>query len=235
MPLGNFGTVYGNNRNARQIYKTELFDAVESDNINNVKKVLQEITVLKLDLIDAEDGIRNQVALDTASANGNLDIVKALVEAGANINATDIDNISPLGYAATNGHSDIVIYLSSLRELNPNIVRTGKYADETPLMYAAWKCNKEAVEALIKKGANVNATKRVDGFKPILYAIYNVNGKQEADDIIKLLIDNNANMINFHAQYASEYPSQSTKSTKSRKSKSRKSRKSKSRKSRKSR
>ena len=228
-PSGKFGTVYGNNRNTRQIYKTELFDAVESDNINNVKKILEAITVLKLDLIDAEDTIRNNVALDIACANGNLDIVKALVEAGANVNATDIDNISPLGYAATNGHSDVVIYLCSLSELNPNIIRTGQYADETPLMYAAWKCNKEAVEALIKKGADVNATKDVDGFKPVLYAIYNVNGKEEADKIIMLLFKNKANVDGFDAQYASVYPSQSTnfrKSRKTRKSKSRKSRKS---------
>lgn len=232
MPLGNFGTVYGNHRNARKIYRNALFDAVESNNIDNVKKVLEDISVLKLDIINAEESIRNKVALHIASHNGYLDIVKALVEAGANVNATDIENVSPLGYATTNGHSDVVIYLCSLPNINPNIVRTGKYADETPLMHAAWKCNKEAVEALIQKGADVNATKRVDGFKPVLYAIYNVNGKQEADDIIKILIDNNANIVNFHAQYASKYPSQSTNSRKSRKSKSRKSKSRKSRKSR---
>jgi ankyrin repeat protein len=175
-------------------------------------------------------------------------MVKALVEAGANVNATDISNLSPLGYAATYGHSDIVIYLCSLPKINPNIVRTGKFVSETPLMHAAWKCSSEAVEALLDIKADATAINTRNNHSTLIYAVHNVGGKDEADKIISLLIDNGAEIDEiFVKQYSDKYKIEYTlknnenqdggtrklksKTRKSRKSKSRKSRKSKSRKS----
>ena len=245
MPSGNFGTVYGNIRNARQRYITELFDAVESNNINNVKKVLEAISVLKLyGVIDAENFTRNQVALDIACHNGNLDIVKALVKAGANVNAADIDNVPPLGYAATRGFSDIVIYLSSLPNINPNILRTGEFVSETPLMYAAWKCSSEAVNALLYAKADATAVNIRNNHSTLIYALHNLHGKVEADKIISLLIDKGAKIDEiFLTQYTDKYGIKYTSKNnenqdggrRNLKSKSRKSKTRKSRKSRKSR
>jgi ankyrin repeat-rich membrane spanning protein len=192
----NRGIEFQNNRNPRDIYINKLFMAVRTNDILQVNEILTSMYVLKLsDGIDAVNEI-NKTPLIIACENGNLDIVKALVKAGADINAVDIYNLSPLGYAATYGHSEIVVYLCEF-DINPNIVRIGKFADETPLMYAAWKCNKEAVEALIKKGADVNAYKQSDNFTPVIYALYNINGKEEVEQIIDLLLENGASAINF--------------------------------------
>jgi ankyrin repeat protein len=211
MPSGNFGTVYGNSQNPQQEYTNALFAAVNDNDINEVNKILKDISILKLPrVIEQKQVPINKTALHIACENGNLDMVKALVKAGAISYAVDIYNVSPLGYAATEGHSDIVIYLCSLPHVNPNTVRTGVFADEMPLMYAAWKCNMEAVEALIKKGADVNAYKNADFFTPAIYAVYNYNGKDEADKIISLLVKNGAVLDkifknNYNKKYGEQY------------------------------
>ena len=212
MPSGNFGTVFGNNHSPQQGYTNALFAAVNSDDITEVNKILDDISVLKLSrVIKQKEVTNNKTVLHIACENGNLDMVKALVKAGALSYAVDIYNVSPLGYAATGGHSDIVIYLCSLPHVNPNTVRTGQFADEMPLMYAAWKCNMEAVEALINKGADVNAYKEVDLFTPAAYAVYNYNGKDEADKIISLLINKGASIDPvFLKQYKVKYSTQYT-------------------------
>jgi ankyrin repeat protein len=189
MPV-NFGTIFLNN-NPEQKYTDDLFAAVVANDLAQVNRLLEAIAVLKLPkVIKNIQSPHNRTVLHIASENGNLEMVKSLIKAGALAYAVDKHNVPALGYAATYGRSNIVIYLCSLPQVNPNTVRTGEFADEMPLMYAAWKCNMEAVEAIIKKGADVNAYKKSDNFTPAIYAIYNTKGKQEADKIISLLVKN---------------------------------------------
>ncbi len=49
--------------------------------------------------------------LRTACRNGNLEIVKALVEAGADTGRRDDNGNSPVHYAAWNGHKEVLVYL----------------------------------------------------------------------------------------------------------------------------
>ena len=129
----------------------------------------------------------NNTILHLACSRGILSIVQNICERGADINAVDTTNATPLSYSAIYGFSDIVIYLSSLPGINPNIVRTGpKFGGESPLMHAAWKCSFEAVEALINAGADVNAERSVgDHFTVLMYSTYNTVGK---DDLEKMKI-----------------------------------------------
>jgi len=190
--LGNVGTVYGNNKNPRESYIRLLFIAVDMNNIENVKEYLKSIQVLKIkEVINAVSGPTEYTLLHQACGKGYLDIVTALVEAGANINAVDINNISPVVYAATNGKSDIVEYLSTL-DIDPNILRTD-YDGESALMYTAWKCSSKAAIALIEKGADVNAKRKKDLHSPIQYAIYN-SDLSEAIKIIRALLDAGADV-----------------------------------------
>ena len=50
-------------------------------------------------------------ALWCAAATGHLDVVKYLVEAGADVNATTLTNSTPMRAACFDGHLDIVSYL----------------------------------------------------------------------------------------------------------------------------
>ena len=54
--------------------------------------------------------ITNDKALKYASGNGHLEVVKYLVDHGANVNAEDDE---ALRYASKNGHKDIVTFLKS--------------------------------------------------------------------------------------------------------------------------
>lgn len=56
----------------------------------------------------------------TAAAMGELEVLKVLVSAGANVNAQDFAGYAPLHHAAKEGHKDIVIWLLA-NGANPNL------------------------------------------------------------------------------------------------------------------
>lgn len=56
-----------------------------------------------------------------AASHGRLDTVKLLLEAGAEINLQDEDGSTALMCASEHGHAEIVRYLLSIPECNPNI------------------------------------------------------------------------------------------------------------------
>lgn len=49
-----------------------------------------------------------------AAAEGNLDVVKILIKAGADTSLKDVDGDDALSFASQGGHSEVVDYLSSL-------------------------------------------------------------------------------------------------------------------------
>ena len=55
---------------------------------------------------------KNKTALLLASEKGDYEIVKYLVENGADVNATDKQNRTALHFASQNGHYEIKKYLS---------------------------------------------------------------------------------------------------------------------------
>src|SRR5262245_3228658 len=57
---------------------------------------------------DASQGIFNGAPLMMASANGNVDIVKLLLDAHADTNISDDSGLTPLMSAAYMGHDDIL-------------------------------------------------------------------------------------------------------------------------------
>lgn len=80
--------------------------------------------------------------ITVAAANGYIDIVKALIQAGADINP--INQSTPLEAACLRGHIDIVKLL----------LEHGAYADlGTPLIYATEQGYTEIVRLLLNKGA----------------------------------------------------------------------------------
>merc|ERR1711981_436982 len=60
--------------------------------------------------INAQDA-DGRTALACACADGAEDVVKLMVEEGAEMGIPDLDNYTPLHHAALNGHDNIVKYL----------------------------------------------------------------------------------------------------------------------------
>lgn len=121
-----------------------------------------------------------------AAQEGHVDVIKLLVERGANPDLLDDSGHTPLYKAASEGHADIVEYL-----LTCKVDIEGRLEEEfnhtTPLMIAC-VCNKiYIVEILIKNGANIEAKDR-DGRTPLFYAAL-----RQHREIFDLLVKYGAN------------------------------------------
>ncbi len=117
-----------------------------------------------------------------AAFDGNLDIVEALVCAGALVDCVELSNrLTPLGVAASKGHLDIVKHLIG-HGANPN--PSDRHA--IPLNQAAIFGHLPTVEYLINAGADVNG---VDA-----YGLCPLTGASEYGyvAVVRLLLDKGA-------------------------------------------
>ncbi len=115
---------------------------------------------------------------------GHLEIVKLLLEKGANVNAKDKYGDTPLLRATKQRHLEIV---KLLLDKGADVNEKDKYGD-TPLLSAVEIDHLEIVKLLLEKGANVNA-KNMNGYTPLMRATE--NGHLE---MVKLLLDRGANV-----------------------------------------
>ena len=111
--------------------------------------------------------------LMVAARTGNLDVVKALLDAESDVNAsTEEHGATALMWATTESHEDVVrLLLDSGANANPST--TDGF---TPLLFAAGNGDIELATQLLAGGVNVNDT-GVDGTHALPYAI--VNGQHE--------------------------------------------------------
>ncbi len=94
---------------------------------------------------------KNNKLIETSN-DGLLNIVKYLVENGADVNAFDNLIFTPLMYASYRGHLDIVKYLVE----NGADVNAVDYSNQTILMRACSPGHLDIVKYLIEKGADIN-------------------------------------------------------------------------------
>ena len=88
----------------------ELVNAAKKDELRRVRQLLQGLHAGDSP-DEGRDAIRRATALFWAVDNNNAPMVTALLNAGANVNATDCDNVTATHHACFLGHED------ALREL----------------------------------------------------------------------------------------------------------------------
>lgn len=127
--------------------------------------------------------------LHWAAWNGNLDIVKKLVEKQAYIDVMDgYRDETPLSWAAKKGHLEVVKYLV---EKGANVNNSDRYK-ETPLMDAARYGHDEMVRFLLLNNAKTNDV-TVDGVSALMFA--SLNGHE---NVVKTLLEFRADINKIH-------------------------------------
>lgn len=136
-------------------------DAAMRDDIEAVRSLLEEGAEVNM---AQSDGM---TALHWAAELGNVDLVRLLVDAGADLEApTRIGDLTPLHIGAELGQSGTV---RALLEAGAN-AESRNANGTTPLHFAALSGNVEIVEALTDHGADVNAREARWGQTPLMFA-----------------------------------------------------------------
>jgi ankyrin repeat protein len=141
---------------------TPLYAAVQ-----NKHKPVVEYLLSKGARIDEKIGQKGVTALYQACFIGSLDVVKVLVDAGADVNLKSTEEYTPLFIAIQNNHKSVIEYILSkgarVNETN------GQYHD-TPLHKACESGSLEVVKILVNAGADINAVNKQDKI-PIDFAV----------------------------------------------------------------
>ena len=151
-----------------------LLQYVDSNDLAGLK------TLLDTRHLPVDDRDDNQTTvLMLASGRGLVAFVRELVNRGADVNAEDGDNWTPLLFAAKEGHRDVVQFLLEQGGADLEHRDMGGW---TALMWAAYKGHAEVVALLLEKGADINAHGNYH-LGPMLWAA----GRGHAD-IVRLLV-----------------------------------------------
>ncbi len=157
----------------------EFINAAEYGNFLEVRKAV-ETQLLDLNSQDK----RGFTALHAASQNGQMEIVRYLLQFKVNVNTTSKNKETPLLSALARSH----IGVAKLLMENGADVNVMNVNGETPLMLAAGNGSLEICQALIEKNANPNQ-KDKEGNTALMHAVRSGNF-----EIVKFLVEKNADV-----------------------------------------
>ena len=147
----------------------DIFTLVAVGDLEGVKEVVEKDQE-KLKATEGEDGAK---PLHWAVRHNREDMVKRLMELGANVEVSDKDGETPLLYACRDGHASMVRLL--VDKFGANMAVTG-LDGQTGLHRVADRGREGALEALISLGAEINA-RDAKGKTPLHLASAKAKGK----------------------------------------------------------
>lgn len=171
--------------------ETSLYFHSEEDYQNAVKALKDE----KLDIVGVCSIYRGDTSLHFAAKEGNVDVVNALIQAGAKVNALGgLCKNTPLHLAAENGHIEVV---DALIQAGAKVDALDGWDKDTPLHLATKNGYTAIVCLLLKKEATVDA-QNSDRKAPLHLAAENGNV-----DIVCALIEAGAKVDTLGGRYKS--------------------------------
>lgn len=140
-----------------------------------------------------EKSLWGSTALHNAISHGDMELVKLLVNSGADINAVDDNGDTPLATAAWNSNHEALKLLLQEEECDPRL-STGTNQGHSPLHWAVLKFETmETVQLLLERGAHVNLTVKGPAGSPLQQACRNTHkGKEMIDYLLEKGADLNA-------------------------------------------
>ncbi len=142
------------------LFAGEIHEAAKVGDLDKVKAIVKA----DRSRLAAQDKV-GYTALNWAAMRAQWEVVRYLVDAGANVNAFGLDGNTPLHCAANHGNVAIIGLL----------IKRGSVVDkkngwgQTPLHIASRAGNWKIAEILIFQGADVNAVSN-EGWTPLHYA-----------------------------------------------------------------
>ena len=159
----------------------EINKAIQEAEINNkdtMGKIVKEIV--------AATALRRLTApLIRASARGDLETIKLLLDKGADVNVEPKDTMTPLSLASFGGHAPVVKVLLE-HGADPNYQAE---AGATALIVAAGENHIDVVKILVNSGANLNIKDYTKGMTALMIAAFN-----DSKETIEFLLDKGADM-----------------------------------------
>lgn len=163
----------------------DLLQAIKAKDIQKVKELLSrgaDVNAMGKNIF----GVDNITPLSLAASDGDTEIVRLLLEKGANVNFRHpLGGGTPLTDAAMPGHTEIV---RLLLEKGADINAKDEYMGYTALMNAAFAGRTETMRLLVEKGAGVN-DKAGDGSTPLHIALILCR-----TETVKLLLEKGADV-----------------------------------------
>ncbi|KAJ5935976.1 hypothetical protein N7454_005274 [Penicillium verhagenii] len=136
------------------------------------------------DDLECKDNVGGQTPLSWAAKNGHKEVVRLLLEKGAELESNDDSRRTPLLWAARNGHKEVVrLLLEKGAELESN-----DDSRRTPLLWAARNGHKAVVRLLLEKGAELDS-KDCQGRIPLSWAASNGH-----EAVVRVLLEKGAEL-----------------------------------------
>lgn len=161
-----------------------LHDAVANNNLQQVRELLAQQNVQ----VDALNG-KQETPLLVATHHNYIDIAKALIDAGADINKQDAIQDSPYLYAGAQGKTDILAYMLEHREPNQSVYN--RYGGNV-LIPAAEKGHLDNVKLLLADGRVDIDHQNNFGYTALIEAVALTDGSELYQTIVQELLRYNA-------------------------------------------
>ena len=165
----------------------KLFQAAQDGNFKDVQTAMAE----GADINAISANTHDLTALMAASGNGHTEVVKLLLNKGADVNIKGSKaSATALLYASIGGHEEIIkLLLNKGADVNAQL--TQKSGGMNALMWASTAAHYETVKLLLDNGADINV-KNIMGGTALMMAVSNVS--KNAIDVVKLLLDRGADV-----------------------------------------